>query len=102
MRGEFFMAHGPSIEWKKDHAAKIKTKLGIVMFLVYTAIYAGFILINVNFPKLMSLDIGSLNLAIVYGFGLIVLALVQAVIYNHVCTRSEEKLEKESSGGNKQ
>ena len=98
------MGHGPSIEWKKDHAAKIKTKLGLIMFLGYTIVYAGFIFINVNYPKLMSRDIGSLNLAIVYGFGLIVLALVQAVIYNHVCTRAEEKLEKEEnelSGGDK-
>ena len=97
------MSHGPSTKWEKDHAADIKTKLGLTMVFIYTLIYASFILINVRFPKLMSLDIGSLNLAIVYGFGLIVVALIQAVIYNHICTRSEEKMESENkatNGGN--
>jgi flagellar biosynthesis/type III secretory pathway M-ring protein FliF/YscJ len=45
----------------------------------------------------MKIDIGSLNLAIVYGFGLIILALVQAVIYNQYCTRLEEKEEAEDA-----
>ena len=74
------MSHGPSIEWKKDNAAKIKSRLGIVLFIVYTLVYAGFILVNLVNPKLMAIDIGSQNLAIVYGFGLIILALVLAVI----------------------
>jgi uncharacterized membrane protein (DUF485 family) len=97
------MPHGPSIEWKKDQAADSKIKLGLIMILIYTLIYASFILINVRFPKLMSIDIGSLNLAIVYGFGLILIALIQAFIYNHICTRSEEKMEAENKatgGGN--
>ncbi|MHB1394323.1 MAG: DUF485 domain-containing protein [Clostridia bacterium] len=94
------MSHGPSTEWKKDNAADIKTKLGLTMVFIYTLIYASFILINVRFPKLMSFDIGSLNLAIVYGFGLIVIALIQAVVYNHICTRSEEKFENENKAAN--
>lgn len=99
------MSHGPSTDWKEDYAADKKTKLGLIMFFIYTIIYASFIIINVRFPKLMSLDIGSLNLAIVYGFGLILIALAQAVIYNHICTRAEEKMEAENkatSGENKQ
>lgn len=90
------MSHGPSIEWKKDNTTDTKIKLGLIMILIYTIIYASFILINVRFPKLMSLDMGSLNLAIVYGFGLILIALIQALIYNHICTRSEEKMEAET------
>ena len=89
------MSHGPATQWGKDHAAALKFRIGISMFTIYTLVYAGFIFINVAKPKLMKIDIGSLNLAIVYGFGLIVLALVLAVIYNHICTRSEDKMEDE-------
>jgi hypothetical protein len=34
-----------------------------------------------------------LNLAVVYGFGLIVLALVMAVIYNQMCLVEERRLD---------
>jgi len=85
------MSHGPSADWGKDGAADYKSKLGVIMFCVYTIVYAGFIFINVFEPKLMKMDIGSLNLAIVYGFGLIVFAIVLAVIYNHFCTRAEKR-----------
>lgn len=91
------MSHGPATQWGKDHAAAAKSKLGLSMFIVYTFIYAGFIFINVVFPKWMKIDIGSVNLAIVYGFGLIVIALVQAVIYNHICTKSEREMENEAN-----
>jgi predicted Holliday junction resolvase-like endonuclease len=39
----------------------------------------------------MGTDAGMLNLAIIYGFGLIILALVMALIYNALCGRTEEK-----------
>lgn len=86
------MAHGASTDWGKDNAIKAKTKLGAIMFICYAIIYAGFIFINVTSPKLMQLDIGGLNLAIVYGFGLIILALVLALIYNAQCTRMEKRM----------
>jgi uncharacterized membrane protein (DUF485 family) len=38
--------------------------------------------------------IGGQNIAIVYGFGLIVLAIVMGFIYNFFCTRMENKLNK--------
>jgi len=91
------MNHGPAIKWKEDQASPIKSKLGIWMFIVYTLVYAGFILINIINPKLMGTDIGSLNLAIVYGFGLIIFALILALLYNHVCTRTEEQFNKEEA-----
>jgi len=89
------MSHGPSANWGKDNASSIKLKVGMWMFLLYTIVYAGFILINLINPKLMALDIGSQNLAIVYGFGLIIFALLLAVVYNHICTIAEEKLNKD-------
>jgi len=85
------MSHGPSAEWGKDGAIDYKSRLGVIMFCIYTVVYAGFIFINVFEPKMMKIDIGSLNLAIVYGFGLIAFAVLLAVIYNHLCTRAERK-----------
>lgn len=42
-------------------------------------------------PKLMGMDIGSLNLAIIFGFGLIAFALILALVYNALCGWAEEK-----------
>lgn len=85
------MSHGPSTVWKKDPSAKYKTKLGVIMFLIYAVIYAGFITCSVAFPHWMKSDVGSLNVAIIYGFGLIILAVIQAFFYNHLCTLAERK-----------
>jgi len=90
--------HGPVTEWKEDEkTSRFKSKIGIWMFAGYSIVYAVFILFNVMNPKLMGMDIGSLNLAIVFGFGLIILALVMALVYNALCGWAEErslKLEK--------
>lgn len=89
------MSHGPSTVWKDDSSTKYKTKLGVIMFLIYALIYSSFIFINVAYPQWMRISIGSLNVAIVYGFGLIVIAIIQAFIYNHLCTLSERKAMRE-------
>ena len=86
------MNHGPSSDWGKDNATAYKTRLGLRMFFVYLIVYAGFVVINSVWPEVMSKAIGGLNLAVVYGFGLIVFALVLALIYNALCCRAEERL----------
>jgi uncharacterized membrane protein (DUF485 family) len=91
------MSHGPAVEWKEERSAAKKTKMGIIMILIYIVAYGCFVAINVLNPQLMKMDIFSLNLAIVYGFGLIILAIVQAIIYNQYCTRLEEKEEAEDA-----
>jgi len=83
------MSHGPATEWKKDKASSLKELLGKWMFLLYTLVYAGF---NVFSPEFMGIDVGSLNVAIIYGFGLIVFAIFLAFAYNHVGTHAEELL----------
>lgn len=86
------MDHGPATEWKEDEkTSRKKTRLGIWMFAGYAIVYMAFIILNVVNPKLMGLDVGMLNLAIIYGFGLIVLALIMALIYNALCGWAEEK-----------
>ena len=63
------------------------------MFLVYAAVYVVFIAINVITPRLMETAIfAGLNLAVIYGFGLIILALVMALFYSAACGRREKTL----------
>ena len=79
-----------------DKAADYKASLGLKLFAVYGIIYLGFILINVLKPALMKMEIlFGVNLAIVYGFSLIIIAVVMGLIYNHFCTVKENEMNKE-------
>lgn len=85
--------HGPAVKLGKDNASPAKAKLGVILFFVYALIYSVFVIINVNMPQLMAKEMFfGLNLAVAYGFGLIVIAIVMGVIYNFVCTRYEQRL----------
>jgi len=85
--------HGPAAKLEADNAAAKKAKLGVILFFVYLIIYSGFVVIGLYDPDLMGVHVlGKQNLAIVYGFGLIVLAIVMGFIYNAVCTRMEDKM----------
>ena len=81
----------------KDLAVAYKTRLGVWMFVVYAGVYACFVALNLIDPSLMELPVLlGLNLAVVYGLGLIVVALVMAVIYNRMCLVEEKRLEQRS------
>jgi len=87
------MFHEPAAQSGKDPAVSFKTNLGVKMFIAYAIIYAGFIFINLFSPISMEKEIMmGLNLSVVYGFGLIILALVLAVIYNQACNNKEAEL----------
>lgn len=87
------MDHGPAVDSEPDNASGYKSKLGVKMILVYAVIYFGFILINTFKPKLMSVKIVfGVNLAVIYGFGLIILAIVLGIIYNAKCSKKEKEL----------
>ena len=85
--------HGPAAKLDPDQAANKKGKLGIVFFLIYTLAYSGFVSIPLINPDWMSIHIiGGQNLAVVYGIGLIVLAIVMGFIYNFMCTGLENQM----------
>ena len=87
------MDHGPAVELGEDKASEIKSKIGLILFGFYSLVYAGFIVINTIKPKLMEVYvIFGLNLAVVYGIGLIILAIVMGLIYNQICTNFENKM----------
>ncbi|MCP4143091.1 MAG: DUF485 domain-containing protein [Chloroflexi bacterium] len=88
------MLHKPASPQKEDNAIPYKTRLGVRMFIFYALIYAGFVVINITKPVLMEKTIVfGLNLAVVYGFGLIILSLIMALIYNRLCTKAEKASE---------
>lgn len=93
------MSHGPPVELEKDNAADLKARIGLILFAVYSVVYAGFVIINTVSPKTMGYTIlFGLNLAVVYGIGLIVLAIVMGLIYNAWCARVEAELNHKPTG----
>lgn len=87
------MLHEPAGQSGADPASPYKTRLGSWMFLLYAAVYAGFVAISVGAPALMERQVAwGLNLAVVYGFFLIVFALLLALVYNALCSRKEREL----------
>ena len=66
-------------------------RLGLQLFCVYLLLYGGFVLINTFAPEMMeSTPIEGINLAIIYGFGLIVAALVLALLYGALCKGEDD------------
>ncbi len=91
------MLHEPAAPLGVEYASKQKTKLGLILFFVYAFIYAGFVIIGLSYTHLLSIKvIAGLNLAVVYGIGLIILAIVMGFIYSLVCTHMEDKMEREA------
>ena len=84
------MAHGPATKWKEDKSEAFKTKLGLWMVAIFIVIYLAFILICVISPQTMANDVGGINVAVTYGFLIIVIAIIQALIYNVICSRREK------------
>jgi cytosine/uracil/thiamine/allantoin permease len=95
------MLHEPATPTGKDPAAPYKMRLGLKMFAVYALFYAGFVAINLLSPLAMATIVfAGLNLATVYGFALIIGALVEALIYHVLCRRKEAEfalMEKQQS-----
>lgn len=89
---------------ESEKSQRFKTKLGLIMFAIYTPIYFAFIIICVVKPQFMATEVGSLNVAVTYGFGLIVLAIIQALIYNRICSKREaaDGGHEKGKGGSKQ
>jgi len=90
------MLHGPAADLGKDLSISKKFRLGIIMFVFYLLVYAGFVFIGMYAPEMMGKPVlFGLNLAFVYGMGLIVLAALMGLGYNFFCTRYENLLNKE-------
>lgn len=95
------MQQHEAVKLGKDNAEKVKAKVGLILFGIYSLIYAGFVFINTLSPKTMGVKVVlGLNLAAFYGFGLIILAIIMGILYNFYCTRMENKLNSNEEGEN--
>ena len=80
--------HGPAhpVEEEDPRVASRNARQGMRLFLVYLAFYAGFVGLNAFAPKQMeSTPLFGVNLAILYGCGLIVAAMILALVYCWQC-----------------
>lgn len=79
---------------ERESVTKRKSVLGIRLFFIYLIFYAGFVAIGVFQYELLAVPIlGGVNLALAYGIGLILFAIILGVIYNFYCTRYEDESE---------
>jgi hypothetical protein len=84
------MLHEPATPVGKDPAGPYKMRLGIWMFIFYSIFYASFVAINLLNPMAMAeIVFAGLNLATVYGFALIIVALIEALVYDAMCRKKE-------------
>lgn len=61
-------------------------RVGLVLFSLYLVVYGIFVALSAFSPKIMAAHaIGGVNVAVVYGFALIVLPLVLALVYLQLC-----------------
>lgn len=66
-------------------------RIGYILFAVYLVLYGGFVLINAFSPETMeSTPFAGVNLAILYGFALIIGAFVLAMLYGVLCKPEDE------------
>ncbi len=71
-------------------------RIRIILFSTYVLLYGGFVLLNMFWPDLMeTTPVAGINLAILYGFGLIVVALILALVYGWLCNPTQNNAEDE-------
>ncbi|MDX1969230.1 MAG: DUF485 domain-containing protein [Planctomycetaceae bacterium] len=84
--------HEPAVKSEPEDLAVAarNSRYGLVLYSLYFAFYAGFVGLNAFAPAAMAVDLAGINLAIWYGLGLIVAAMVLAVIYTYLCSGKVE------------
>jgi len=64
------------------------TRMGVILFIVYVIFYGGFMALSAFSPETMSEPfLGGVNVAVVYGFALIIVPLLLALIYMKLCRK---------------
>jgi uncharacterized membrane protein (DUF485 family) len=80
----------------RTHTIARNARYGIWLFLIYVVFYAGFVAISAFKPHAMATNLAGVNLAIVYGMGLILLAFLLALVYMSMTGKDHAS----DSGGN--
>jgi uncharacterized membrane protein (DUF485 family) len=76
--------HAPPPDGRPDNIARDRRR-ALALFAIYVVLYAGFVLLSAFKPAVMGANVAGVNLAIVYGFGLIVAAFLLALVYMVIC-----------------
>ena len=83
--------------------ANRNARIGLILFVVYLAFYAGFVLLAAFSPATMSrTPWAGVNLAIWYGFALIAAALILALVYGWLCRVEVDSTNASTSNGGHQ
>ena len=85
-------SHPSAADQRAAHDAHVSpnARLGLALFLVYLALYLGFMgIATFDYQLFASTPLGGVNLAILYGLGLIVAALLLALVYMKLCKREQ-------------
>jgi len=78
-------SHHPR-EIEDPRIAARNARYGMVLFLLYLTVYSVYVGLNAFFPAVMqATPLLGLNVALLFGFGLIVGAMVLAVLYCWLC-----------------
>jgi uncharacterized membrane protein (DUF485 family) len=82
----FHHSHTPGGEIRDPVAERFNARLGLLLFGVYLAGYAAYVLVNAFRPQIMDeVVFRGVNLAVASGMVLIVGALVLALVYAALC-----------------
>lgn len=83
-----------------DHPPTPASLLGLSLFAIYSLLYLGFVLLNAFATDVMDVVVvAGLNLAIVYGFGLILAAIAMAFIYGFALRESGDSTAADTRDG---
>jgi uncharacterized membrane protein (DUF485 family) len=84
MAGSEHHSHNPELH--DVPSAARNARYGAVLFLIYSLLYGTFVAINAFQPGVMdTIVMAGVNLAIIYGLGLIAAAFVLALVYVWLC-----------------
>ena len=75
---------------ESEASRRRNARAGMTLFLIYVGFYGGFVLLSAFAPGLMKVDIAGVNLAVVYGMGLILLAFALAMVFTFVTRNRDE------------
>lgn len=77
------MDHKPASAEVHDPATSARNaRIGLMLFAAYLLLYGGFVVINAFAPERMDQIVwGGLNVAVLYGFALILSAFVLSLVY---------------------
>ncbi len=84
----------PPLRAAEDHPDLVgaNARAGMWLFGVYLTLYAGFVGLSAFAPGFMARQmLGGVNLAVLYGMGLIAAAVVLAFVYMGLCRRISDR-----------